>query len=306
MKHTTMKNIFILALTSVFSLYGCKEPVQVEPNIEVSGKDEVQYSEFKVVSYNILEGMKNDKAANYDNFVEWVKKQNPDVLALQECNGFTESSLKELAQRWGHTDARIMRYPNRYYPVAITSKHPIEVVKYMPENAEDNSLWHNAIHAKIKGFNFVVLHLYPFGLYPNTSSSAEGSGEEYRISEMTYILDSTMRKYLNEPDWLMMGDFNSVSPYDKEHLGNDWYYDLHSFVLENGYYDAVRERHNHFINSTSANRLDFIYTSKSLLKNIIEADIIKDEFTTSQVQVSEGQTEQISDHYPVTVTFRYK
>lgn len=36
-----------------------------------------------------------------------------------------------------------------------------------------------------------------------------------------------------------------------------------------------------------------------------EAEIVKDDFTTMQVPVGEDKKEQISDHFPVTVTFRY-
>ncbi len=303
MDYISIKKIFALLFSAMAVFSSCGETVQVEPEIEVTPEPDVKYSEFKVISYNILEGMKNDKAANYDNFVAWVQKQNPDVLALQECNGFTPEFLAKLAKRWGH-DYVALKLHDGYYPVSMTSKYPIEVKKYMQDTGK-GELWHNAIHAKVKGVNVVILHLYPFSKYPNESSSEVGSGEAYRIKEMNYILDSTMRKYPTEPDWLMMGDFNSFSPLDKEEYGDGRYYDLHTLVLENGYYDVIREHHNYFINSTKSSRIDFIYSSKSVLKDITEANIIKDDFTTMQVADGGDGAQQVSDHYPVSVVFRY-
>ena len=302
MKLFSIRHILGAAVASLALLTGCSETAEVEPGIDVSAGNDVTYSSMKVINYNILEGMKNDKASNYDNFVAWVNEQKPDVLALEECNGFTIEFLAELAGRWGHNHVAFNSEHKGMYPVAITSKYPIEVVKYM-QNAGNHELYHNAIHAKVNGVNIVVLHLYPFSKYPNNSSAEAGSGEEYRVSEMNYLLDNTIRKYPTDPDWLMMGDFNSYSPLDKDHYGDDRYYDVHSLVLSNGYYDLIRERHNHFINSTPYSRLDFIYGSKSILRNITDAEIVKDDFTTSQVSVGDKK-EQVSDHFPVSVTFR--
>ncbi len=304
MKLFSIRHILGAAIAALALLTGCKDAVHIEPTIDVSAGKDAEFSKFKVVSYNILEGMKNDKANNYDNFVAWVTEQKPDVLALEECNGFTAEFLADLARRWGHEYVAFNSEHKGMYPVALTSKYPVEVVKFM-QDAGNHEIYHNAIHAKIKGVNVVVLHLYPFSKYPNSSSAEVGSGEEYRVREMNYILDNTIRKYPTEPYWLMMGDFNSYSPLDKDQLGNDKYYDVHSLVLKNGYYDAVRERHNHFINSTAHSRLDFIYCSQSILRNMTEAEIVKDDFTTMQVPVGEDKKEQISDHFPVTVTFRY-
>jgi len=44
----------------------------------------VQPETLRFISYNILEGMKLDKAQNFDNFVDWVKEKDPDFMALCE------------------------------------------------------------------------------------------------------------------------------------------------------------------------------------------------------------------------------
>ena len=84
-----MRKLYYIAsslMLSVALLAGCtKTPtVEPEPNIDVNAGSNVEYGTFKVVNYNILQGMVADKGNNYDNFVAWVKEQDPDVLALEE------------------------------------------------------------------------------------------------------------------------------------------------------------------------------------------------------------------------------
>ena len=57
--------------------------------------------EITIIEFNIEKGMAADKENGFDNFVAWVKEQDPDVLLLCECNEFNDKSLKELAMRWG-------------------------------------------------------------------------------------------------------------------------------------------------------------------------------------------------------------
>ena len=245
-----------------------------------------------MVSYNILQGMAADKENGYANFVAWVKAQDPDVLALQECNGFTETSLGTLAAQWGHSHA-VLNPNNSGYTVGLTSKYPISDVVRLLDEPDGNR---GAIYAKINGINFVVLHLYPFGKWPQDTGAA-GTGEDYRVGEITKYLDNTIRKYPEEPSWLMMGDFNSTSPYDKAYTTGSWEYRAQNEILASGYLDLVHEAHSTFQGSTQGgNRIDFIFGSKAMASNVVSADILKDEFTLSGV----------SDHYPVCTVFRIK
>ena len=292
-----MRKLYYIAsslMLSVALLAGCtKTPtVEPEPNIDVNAGSNVEYGTFKVVNYNILQGMVADKGNNYDNFVAWVKEQDPDVLALEECNGFSETSLGALAKRWGHEYA-VLNPNNSGYTVGLTSRYPIEDVVRMldyPDGAR------GAIHAKINGINFVVLHLYPFSTWPQ-NVGASGTGEDYRLSEITTYLDNTIRQYPEEPSWLMMGDFNSPSPYDKANTAGTWEYRAQNEVLNSGYFDLVHEAHSAFQSSTTGGtRIDYIFGSKAMASNVVSARILKDDFTLSGV----------SDHYPVCAVFRIK
>ena len=79
----------------------------------------------------------------------------------------------------------------------------------------------------------MVLHLYPFGTYPNGQGAA-GTGNTYRDREINCILDSTIRRYPVEPLWLMAGDFNSYSPKDADAMPANTYFETHSIILKSG------------------------------------------------------------------------
>lgn len=273
-------------------LGACKEESDVLPTLDVKpGSGDTKVEQMRLISYNIQEGMKVDKDNNFDNFVAWVTAQAPDLFAIEETNNLTQLQLEALAKRWGHDYAVICKETG--YPVALTSKYPIELVNRMLTGAP---LHHGALHLKVRGINIVVLHLYPFGTYPNGTGPA-GSGEAFRVQEMEYILEKTIQQYPKEQDWLMMGDFNSYSPLDDAaYQGKGLAYDVHNKVLASGYWDTLRQMHDYFISSTQggAARIDYIYGSKSILRDITHAGIIRDAFTS-----------MASDHLPCLLEFRH-
>lgn len=290
-----------MALAMAVCNFSCNDNEELPTgNLEIDGGPSVTTETLKVLSYNVLEGMKLDKANNYDNFVAWVKEQAPDMMAIEETNGFTKETLTALATRWGHSYAEMCKEDG--YPVSITSKHPIEVVSRIR-----NGVYHGGIHVKIKGLNILVLHLYPFSDAPSGSGLADG--DAYRLKEIQTYLDNTIRKYPNEKYWMMMGDFNSFSPLDKKDFsqGATRDYKVHQTILDNGYRDPIREMNTNFVRScptiyggwtgpTESNkgsRIDFIYVSGEVMRNTLNAQILMDTFTDNH-----------SDHYPVMVNCR--
>ena len=144
-------------LTATALLPACDDdPAAPDEELTTDPGTSVQPETLRFISYNILEGMKLDKAQNFDNFVDWVKEKDPDFMALCECNAFTEESLTALAGRYGHPYAILCKESG--FPVGLTSKYPIELRNRL---LEDVPLWHGAIHTRIKDINVVVLHLYP-------------------------------------------------------------------------------------------------------------------------------------------------
>ncbi|MRG45182.1 exonuclease III [Chitinophaga sp. SYP-B3965] len=258
-------------------------------------------STLKVLSYNILEGMVTDTSKGKQLFVEWVKDKNPDVLALQECNGFTQKTLEDLAASYGHNYAVIVKESG--YPVGVTSRFPIVDIKKVNEN-----MTHGFITASINGYNFCILHLNPHKHLK-------------RRSEIAQVLE-TLRLQHREKNWLMMGDFNSLSPLDSHRVAQTNFvqrqrevslknpnisnlangevdYQVQQSVLQAGFvdagltYDRTVQKGTGKSGILSNTRIDYIYLSKDLAKKLQYCKFIYDDFTA-----------KYSDHKPLIMELK--
>ena len=284
--------------------------------IEFDIPESAQVDTFRVITYNILEGMTNDKNNGRKNFFEWVAKQDPDVLALQEVNNVSETDLRAWAKNWGHDYVVTNIKSDDGYPVAMTSRYPITVRKKF-DDSEPCS--HGCIFATVKGVNFVVLHLWAMS-YP-LGSSKDGSvigafqkdilndldhdgdvdGDDYRIHEIQLYISKSIKAFPNEKNWLMMGDFNASSPDDRQYLSSSQSFAVHEYVLDNAYIDLIRTMHpgvfcrsfGKFSTGEVGGRYDFIYGTEPMNREIVSAGYIYDSFT-----------EVGSDHYPAYLDFR--
>ncbi len=260
-------------------LAGCTNSEVPRIEDEETPEPVVLPAKLKILSYNILEGMKTDKPNNYDNFVQWIKNIDPDIIAFQEANGFRQKDLEKLAARWGHTYVITNVKSTDNYPVALTSKYPLESRRKVTLNTS-----HGAIFAQLKGtdFNIVTTHLWPQAYWHQTG---DGLGNDYRLQEINIVLDSTIRKFSEEPNWILVGDFNSRSRKDyasEQPTLNYWVTDQ---IEEDGFEDAI-----HYLYGTRAAgvtydfsypgaRIDFLFATRSVLRQVIRAYPIYDEFT---------------------------
>lgn len=256
----------------------------------------------KVLSYNILEGMVKDTTKGKIHFVAWVKALNPDVVALQECNGFTQKTLEELAHSWGHPYAVIVK--ENGYPTGLTSRYPIADIHKVNE-----SMTHGFIMARIEQYNFVVLHLNPHKHWK-------------RRAEIAQVLKN-IELQKDRKNWLIMGDFNSVSPLDKERLARGGYlekalaaaakrpvlenlvngkeidFQVQQNMLSAGFTDAGHawDKRETARTGKSAiatdSRIDYIYLSSDLAKKIGTCRFIYDDFTATH-----------SDHKPIILELK--
>src|SRR5690606_20141646 len=206
---------------------------------------------------------------------------NPDILTLQEVNGFTQRDLELLSIKYGHPYAILVK--SEGYPTAITSRYPIVNVQRVLDN-----ITHGFIQCKIEGLNFIVLHL-------------NAHSEDKRRQEIATVLQ-TIKYSDSRSNWFIMGDFNSVSPLDHSHFKGTKDYTIHRKILDFGLMDALKLNRNveEFIATcptpcfrTKGGKLlryDFIYMSKDLKSRFVSSEVIKDSFTANY-----------SDHYPVKV-----
>ena len=293
-----------MALAMAVCNFSCSDDEELPTGeLELNSGSSVTTETLKVLSYNVLEGMKLDKANDYNNFVTWVSEQAPDIMAIEETNGFTKEKLTALSARWGHPYAEMCKESG--YPVSITSKYPIEVVSRILDG-----VWHGGIHVKIKGINILVLHLYPFSYTPSGSNAA--NGDAYRLEEIQTYLDNTIRKYPDEKYWLMMGDFNSRSRADNWYYGypeNDTRLLVHNHILNHtNLKDIIAERYpGSFISSTYGNaRIDYMYASPSMYARIVNALTVMDKWTTATQSPYVSNFYDPSDHRPILADFELK
>lgn len=318
MKKILFKVVQVALLTScvAFSAYSAEGDNKPVANSE--------QKELKLISYNVYWGMRQDDTEGKSKFAEWIRQQDPDILALQEMNGFTETNyefapeganpnnLRKLAASYGHPYVAIVREPttdgSTVFPVAITSKYPILNVR----RVLDNSI-HGYIEAEIEGHSFLITHFHPFS-------------SEKRAFEIDQIL-ATMKTKPADTKWLFMGDLNSVSPLDKSEYDNNLArdfiredrkkrphnlnlgkddeldYTVQQKILDAGFIDTVKMFHPDFIQSAPTKmfydqnkhplRYDYLYVSENMKNDVIKSEIIKDEFT-----------DVYSDHYPVLLIFK--
>lgn len=267
-----------------------------------------QHAGLRVMTYNIYEGMKLDTAAGKPVFAAWIKKMDPDILALQECTGFTQASLEKLAESYGHQYA-VLLIEGEKFPVAITSKYPILNVQKVSDNMD-----RGFISATIKGYNVISLHLTPFDY-------------RKRAQEVDLLL-AHIEATGNKKNRIVMGDFNTLSPADSAHysdgrmVGNYQAYEkkyppilklvdgkidysVIQKVLNASLVDALKLSAPEFVKTIHpkrfepktgedvSSRIDFIFVSKDLVKKIKGVKVLTDEFT-----------DNFSDHYPVLMELK--
>ncbi|GJM29474.1 MAG: hypothetical protein DHS20C17_21090 [Cyclobacteriaceae bacterium] len=161
------------------------------------GQRDVEPNNLKIITYNLWNGFEWGKdSERRKELVNWVKIQNPDVVALQELCDYTREKLLEDATEWGHTHAEILKTSG--YPVGITSKEPIEVKERILEG-----MHHGALHCKTSGIDFMVVHFSPFSY-------------EKRRQEAKIVLTRLSRIVETQNRYVVLGDFNAVSPFDAD------------------------------------------------------------------------------------------
>ena len=91
-----------MALAMAVCNFSCSDDEELPTgDLELNSGSSVTTETLKVLSYNVLEGMKLDKANDYNNFVTWVSEQAPDIMAIEETNGFTKEKLTALSAQIG-------------------------------------------------------------------------------------------------------------------------------------------------------------------------------------------------------------
>jgi len=163
----------------------------------MSGLKAQQQESIKVISYNIWNGYDwgNDEERRTE-LVAWMKEQNPSIVGLQELCNYSDQKLAEDAQHWGHKYSVLLKKTG--YSVGITSKFPIEIVERILDD-----MHHGALHCRTKGIDVFVIHFSP-GSYIK------------RREEAKIVLQKLEQVAESNSKYLIMGDFNALSPFDAD------------------------------------------------------------------------------------------
>jgi endonuclease/exonuclease/phosphatase family metal-dependent hydrolase len=291
-KRSLFLRMVSMSVLSAFLFGSCLLAAKSEGNLEV-------------LSYNVWYGFtkKPERKAGY---LDFVKERKPDVVSLQELNGYTPEQLASDAKSWGHEHSVLLK--ENGFSTGITSNQPITEVRRTFEGFH-----HGLIRCRTHGVYFYVMHLHP-------------GHWEIRLKEVDLLLKD-LATLPNDAKVLMVGDFNTFSPRDKKvydssedmvpffrrldkrwksnrNLRNDELDYRHLQRLEDaGLTDLVAAKRERFLGTFPTKirpdedmgpprRLDYLFASPNLAKACRSASCIVTE-----------RTSILSDHYPVGAKF---
>lgn len=211
-KEITLKFVVFLFLFTAFG--------------RVSGQEKI-----KILSYNVLYGLKKD-SLNIQRYVSLLNDLQPDIVATQEMNDWTQKSLEDLAKRYGHPYA--LQSKEEGFPVALTSKTPLVNFRKVTEN-----MWHSYIYAKVRGIHLFVIHFSPFSY-------------QKRLEEVTNII-AQAGEILDDEPILIMGDFNAVAASDSAQYGAKMLENMQNLEKKHGH---IRNLNNGYIDYAVLGKLE--------------------------------------------------
>ena len=153
----------------------------------------------RVASYNLLEGFRN-RPTRKAAALEWIAQLRPDVLAMQEMNGYQATILQSEALDWGHPYSLLLKPDG--YATALSSRAPIE-----HHHCTLEGFHHGLLQGRTAGIDFYVVHLSPW-------SAAE------RQRECALILPRVIESFKAGRHTLVLGDFNALSPADAQYYAS--------------------------------------------------------------------------------------
>ncbi len=220
-------------------------------------------------------------------------------------NGFTQKRLEEFAGKMGFPYA--VMHKEEGYPLGLISKYPISNVRKVTEGMR-----HGILYGKILDYHFVVTHLVSYTY-------------QQRIKEIDNVLLKFVDSLPKDEKIIMMGDFNNMSPEDKQFYDNNPnkiqllvnsernnpgnsslnagkidYTVIHK-VLNAGFYDTYKIFNKHYDksaptkmkNHNNYTRIDYIWVNKYAKPDCLDMFIVKDDFT-----------DYMSDHYPTMLVLK--
>ena len=154
----------------------------------------------KIISWNINGINRRNEDRNLDKF---IKKENPDILCIQEIRTKNENVLKIL-EEYDYIVYSFAGNPSRYHGTAICTKvEPLSVKKGIGDEEFDEQ--GRVIRMEFENF-------YLFNVYaPSGTETTERTQEESFVRKCDFYDEFTEYVYKSNKPSIICGDFNRVS-----------------------------------------------------------------------------------------------
>lgn len=271
-----------------------------------------QPSTLRIITYNVWKGFE-DAPERHTAFIEWMKAQNPDIVALQELKGYTKEQLQSQANEWGHAYSTLLETKTDYH-IGLTSSQPIKTLE-----TNQDMMAHGLLHCKTAGMDLFVTHLSPFTY-------------KKRQDEVTFIAEEIAS--ISNESIILLGDFNALSPKDsiwyasttlyQYFFERDFIYDSNSNLNKGkldysvmsgldqiGLVDLMNNYQPTFPTKCKFESNSFSKYSQEAIQNILRridyiyASPHMSQYSTNVYVVDTDQTNMISDHFPVIAEFEF-
>ena len=255
----------------------------------------------KIATWNV-----NSIRVRLPHVIDFIKKQSPDVLLLQELKAQDHDIPKSDLEDTGYNV--IFKGQKAYNGVAILSKHPVsDIVTSLYEDEDHNEqaryieCW---VDSKNSGIRVASIYL-PNGNPINTEKFI------YKIEWMTKLKQHVEKLLDNEESIILGGDFN-VCPEDRdaanpEAMKNDALFQPESRaklreIINLGYYDAWRALNP---NKTNWSYWDYgraFEQNKGLrIDHFLLSPFAIDKLQSIEIDTYHRSLEKPSDHAPVII-----
>ena len=198
---TFMRTTSLRSSTMIFSL-----PLLV--CLSMVGTEGQHDESIRVMTWNVLVGFQTyqqegdpwpEGKVRLAEATDFLKEARPDIVAWQEMNGWTPERLVDWTRPLGLTHGVFVKEGG--YPVALSSRWPIEVVE-----RHLNGMHHGLLHCRTHGIDFLVVHFSP-GSHP------------HRLREIEQVMQRVERLKAEKKPCMVLGDFNASSPQDDALFG---------------------------------------------------------------------------------------
>lgn len=272
-----LRRLLLLWLATLACAWGCSAP------------------SIKVLNWNTYLLFSN--RTHLEDARAWLLEQAPDIAAFQEVPAGSDAAWQELALGWGHAYGVLNKETG--YPVALSSRFPIEVIERRVEGFH-----HGYLHARTAGLDILVVHFWPTKTHEaeQVATLAERLVQEGRLV-------------------IVLGDFNAPIRNDVSHFEDLGYegetidgekrldFRMTDVFLRRGFVDLVHEHspdHAYSFSSpaliprwrdnleevyATRRRIDFVLADSATAELVQGAGIVTDDATVGNW----------SDHYPMSI-----